>query len=172
MRRTKCTLSHKCWQYALSKSIIEQEPRWNPTAWKKREATAVPACPFGIAAVAHTLIFEATPPNFLQATACPLQVSCYVCLTNDPTEPCPSRSGIGAATTVLGQLYTLQLPGESELGESLNVVMSFAYFNLLVLTQIQRQTNTQAKAKSRPEFCTADRRIFRDRVGQQGANQC
>ena len=154
----------------------------------RREATAVPACPFGIAAVVHALItsplrgvagvFEATPPNFLQATACPLQVSCYlslffnfVCLTNDPTEPCPSRSGIGAATTVLGQLYTLQLPGESELGESPNVVMSFAYLNLLVLTQIQRQTNTQAKAKSRPEFCTADPKIFRDRVGQQGANQ-
>ena len=154
----------------------------------RREATAVPACPFGIAAFVHALItsplreeagvFEATPPNFLQATACPLQVSCdlslffnFVRLTNDPTESCPSRSGIGAATTVLGQLYTLQLPGESELGESLNVVMSFAYLNLLVLTQIQRQTNTQAKAKSRTEFCTADRRIFRDRVGQQGANQ-
>ena len=102
-----------------------------------REATAVPACHFGTAAFVHALItsplrgeavdFEATPPNFLKATACSLQVvchfSCFVCLTNDPTVPCPPRSAIGAATSELGQLYTLQLPGNSELGESLNVVM-------------------------------------------------
>ena len=48
---------------------------------------------------------------------------------------------------MLGQLYILQLPGDPELGESLNVVMSFVKLNLLVLTQTQRhQTCTQAAA--------------------------
>ena len=77
---------------------------------------------------------------------------------------------MGAVTSVLGQLYTLQLPGDSELGESLNVVLSFVKLNLLVLTQTQCQTSTQATAKSRTEFCTADRRIFLDRLGQQAVN--
>ena len=44
----------------------------------------------------------------------------------------PTRSAMGAVTSVLGQLYTLQLPGDSELGESLNVVLSFVKLNLLV----------------------------------------
>ena len=78
------------------------------------------------AAFAHALItsplrgeagvFGTTPPNFLKATAFTLRVICYpsfsfifVRLTNDPTEPCPPRSGTGAATAVLGQLNTLQL---------------------------------------------------------------
>ena len=101
----------------------------------RREATAVPACRFGIAAIVHALItsplrggvgvFEAAPPTFLQAAARPLQVSCYLSLffnsarsSNDPTEPCPSQPGIGAETTVLGQSFNLQFPGESELDVS------------------------------------------------------
>ena len=127
---------------------------------KRRRATAVPACSFGIAAVVHALItsplwerggcLRSCTFNFSPATARPRQVSCCLSLcfnsarsSNDPTEPCPSQSGVGAEATVLGQPFNCYFLVSRCV---LNVVRSFVCLNLFVLTQIQRQTKTPGKA--------------------------
>ena len=124
----------------------------------RREATAVPACLFGTAALCTLSspssfpgkagAFEATPSDCHSLLSAGLifhlPVIDYRSHTHD----------VGGAADILGQLYTLQLPGESELGESLN---------LLVLTQTQRhQTCTQAAAMT--EFLHRRPEDLRDRI--------
>ena len=121
--------------------------------------------------------FRSCSSYFIEATACPTQVSCdlppffkFVCLTDNPIEPHLSPLGIEAVTTVGGHARTLQLPDSLALVNPLcREVVKPAVLPTSRLDTYPMFYNTQAKAMSRLEFCPASLRIFRNRVGHLGA---